>query len=69
VFSATNHAILTSPWFLGLLAKGARALLTGSITKQAGVETDLIDISTLPTDAGEATKAGGFSTPFLKEVD
>jgi NAD(P)H-dependent FMN reductase len=57
------------PVILGTTRKGRMSanvarLLTGEVAKQAGVETDLIDIAALPLptdDAGEAIKDGIFS--------
>jgi NAD(P)H-dependent FMN reductase len=58
------------PVILGTSRRGRQSahvarLLAGEITKQAGVETDLIDICALPLptdDAGEAIKDAGFSS-------
>src|SRR5499433_4357559 len=58
------------PVILGTTRRGRQSahvarLLAREITKQAGVETDLIDICTLPLptdDAGEAIKDAGFSS-------
>jgi NAD(P)H-dependent FMN reductase len=57
------------PVILGTVRQGRRSahaatLVTGELSKRAGVETELIDIATLslPThDAGEAIKDPGFS--------
>lgn len=57
------------PVILGTPRKGRMSehvgrLLAGEVAKQPGVETELIDICTLPLptdDAGEAIKDGGFS--------
>lgn len=58
------------PVILGTTRKGRMSahvarLLVAEISKQAGVETELIDICGLPlptNDAGEAIKDGGFSS-------
>ena len=47
----------------------AARLVTGELSKCAGVETDLIDIANLPlptNDAGEAIKQADFSTKMSK---
>ena len=57
------------PVILGTVRKGrvsehVARFVTGEIEKRPGVETDLIDIATLPLpvdDAGEAIRDGGFS--------
>jgi hypothetical protein len=49
---------------MGRMSARVARLLTEEVSKQAGVETDLIDIAGLPlptTDAGEAIKEGAFS--------
>lgn len=58
------------PVILGTTRKGRKSahvarLLVGEVSKQAGVETELIDICNLPlptNDAGEAIKDSGFSS-------
>jgi NAD(P)H-dependent FMN reductase len=61
---------LSIPVILGTTRKGRMSahvgrLLAAEVAKQPGVETNLIDICSLPLptdDAGEATKDGGFSS-------
>jgi NAD(P)H-dependent FMN reductase len=50
---------------IGRMSAHVARLLTDEVSKQAGVETDLIDIAGLPlptNDAGEAIKEGAFSS-------
>src|SRR5437870_7900695 len=50
---------------MGRMSAHVARLLTEEVSKQAGVETDLIDIAGLPlptNDAGEAIKEGAFSS-------
>jgi len=50
---------------MGRMSAHVARLLTEEVSKQAGVETDFIDIACLPlptNDAGEAIKEGAFSS-------
>ena len=66
--------LLFIPVILGTVRQGrmsahAARLLTEEISKRPGVETELIDIATLPLrtdDAGEATKDPGFSAKMAR---
>src|SRR4029079_16340771 len=54
---------------MGRMSLHAAQLVTGELSKCAGVETDLIDIAKLPlptNDAGEAIKHADFSAKMIK---
>jgi len=54
---------------MGRMSLHAAQLVTGELSKSAGVETDLIDIAKLPlptNDAGEAFKQADFSAKMSK---
>ena len=53
----------------GRMSAHVARLLTQEVTKQSGVETELIDISSLPlptNDAGEVIKDSGFSSRMVR---
>ena len=54
---------------MGRMSAHVARLLTEEVSKQAGVETDLIDIAGLPlptNDAGEAIKESAFSSKMVR---
>src|SRR6202521_152959 len=54
---------------MGRMSLHAARLVTGELSKGAGVETDIIDIANLPlptNEAGEAIKEGDFSAKMSK---
>ena len=72
MFRALNIPVILGTTRQGRLSANVAKLVSEELSKRSTVETELIDIGTLPLrtdDSGEATKDSAFASKMERQMD